>query len=197
MAEITAGTDITTLHRRALDATGTLVARIGPDQWSQSTPNDEWDVRALVDHLVAGNLWAAELAAGRTIAQVGDRFDHGVLGTDPVGAYRASAVAAAAAFEAPGALDAPCAVSYGPIPGSVYAGHRFVDVLVHGWDLAVALGENATVEPELVDGCLGLVEPVAAMLRATGSYGGHVDVPPDAGPQTRLLALLGRSEDRT
>jgi hypothetical protein len=34
--------------------------------------------------------------------------------------YADSAAAAAAAFRRPGALDAPCAVSYGPAPGSVY-----------------------------------------------------------------------------
>ena len=61
-----------------------------------------------------------------------------MLGADPLGAYDASAAVAAATFEASGALEAPCAVSYGPVPGSVYAGHRFIDVLIHGWDLAVA-----------------------------------------------------------
>jgi hypothetical protein len=74
-------------------------------------------VRALVNHIVAGNLWAAELAAGRTIDDVGDRLDGDVLGGDPLSAYDVSAEAAATAFEAPGALDAPCAVSYGPVPG--------------------------------------------------------------------------------
>jgi hypothetical protein len=40
--------------------------------------------------------------------------------------------------------------------------------------------------------CLEIVVPQAAMLRATGSFGGDVVIPPDADPQTRLLALLGR-----
>jgi len=34
------------------------------------------------------------------------------------------------------ARSTPCAMSYGPVPGSVYADHRFIDVLIHGWDLA-------------------------------------------------------------
>src|SRR4051812_32684012 len=119
--------DIIELHRRALEATRTLVAAVGPGDWTLPTPDDDWDVRALVNHGVSGNLWAVELAAGRTIDQVGDRFAGDVLDTDPRAAYDASAAAAQAAFAAPGALDAPCAVSYGPIPGAVYAGHRFVD----------------------------------------------------------------------
>jgi len=34
------------------------------------------------------------------------------------------------------------------------------------------------------------------MLRATGRFGGDVEVPPDADPQTRRLALLGRRRPR-
>lgn len=179
-------------HRRALDATRAAVAGVAPEQWSAPTPNEGWNVRTLVNHIVSGNLWAVELAAGRTIEEVGDRLDGDVLGDDPLGAYDVSAVAAAAAFEAPGALDAPCAVSYGPVPGSVYAGHRLIDVLIHGWDLAVATGQDTALHPELVEACLAVVEPQADLLRASGGFGSHVDVPIGADAQTRLLALLGR-----
>jgi uncharacterized protein (TIGR03086 family) len=183
--------DLAGLHRSALTATRTIVAGIKPEQWTAPTPL-EWDVRALVNHIVSGNLWAAELAAGATIDDVGDRLDGDVLGGDPLAAYDASVRAAAAAFEAPGALDAPCAVSYGPVPGSVYAGHRFIDVLVHGWDLAVATGQDATIDADLVEACLAVVEPQAEQLRASGSFGDHLRTPADADPQTRLLAMLGR-----
>ena len=100
-----------------------------------------FDVRTLVNHVVSGNWWAGELAAGATIESVGDRLDGDVLGADATAAYDASAEVAAAAFKAPGAMDRPVAVSYGPVPGEVYAGHRFIDVLVHGWDLAVGTGQ--------------------------------------------------------
>ena len=140
-------TEITQLHRRALDATGQVVAGINAGQYDLPTPDADWDVKALLNHIVAGNLWAAELAAGRTIQQVGDRLDGDVVGSDPARAYDRSAAAAAAAFEAPGVMDAPCAVSYGPVPGSVYAGHRFLDVLIHGWDLAKATGQETDARP--------------------------------------------------
>ena len=52
-------------------------------------------------HIVAGNFWAAELGASRTIAEVGARLDGDVLGGDPLGAYNASVAVAATAFEAP------------------------------------------------------------------------------------------------
>jgi uncharacterized protein (TIGR03086 family) len=180
------------LHRRALDATRHVIAGIDPGQWDRPTPCADWDVRALLNHVVSGNLWAAELGAGATIEGVGDRLDGDVLGDDALTAYEASAKLAAATFEAPGALDAPCAVSYGPVPGSVYAGHRFVDVLVHGWDLAVATGQDATLDPELAAAAYEVLAPEAEMVRASGVFGDEVAVGAGADAQTRLLAFTGR-----
>ena len=185
--------DIATAHRRALDATGRIVAGLGPGDMQAATPCEEWDVAMLLNHVVGGNLWAAELAAGKTIEEVGDRLEGDNVGHDPSAAYAASAQRAAAAFEAPGALEAPCAVSYGPVPGEVYAGHRFLDVLVHGWDLAVATSQDATLDPELVEACFEVIAPQADMLAASGMFGVDLHVPPDAPAQTRLLAMLGRA----
>lgn len=185
-------TDIAIRHREALAATRPVVAGIDPGQWTAPTPCADWNVRELLNHIVAGNWWAAELASGATIDEVGSRLDGDQLGDDPLGAYDRSAEAAAAVFEAPGALDAPCAVSYGPVPGSVYAGHRFIDVLIHGWDLAVATGQDRTLDPALVDACWDEVEPQAQLLRGSGMFGGDISFSPNADPQTRLLAALGR-----
>lgn len=183
-------TDIAALHRRALDATHHYVAGIGDGQWELSTPCEGWTVRGLLNHIVAGNLWAAELGRGRTIADVGDALDGDVLGNDPIGAYDGSAESAAAVFEAPGALDAPCAVSYGPVPGSVYAGHRFIEILIHGWDLASATGQPTDLDPQLVDACWEVIGPQLSLLQGSGMFG--VEGADDGSPQTSLLAALGR-----
>jgi uncharacterized protein (TIGR03086 family) len=186
-------TGIAELHAQALDVTGRTVAGIPADRWHAGTPCAGWDVRALLNHVVSGNLWAAELAAGATIKSVGDRLDGDVLGADPVGSYAASAKAAAAAFLRPGALDAPCAVSYGPVPGSVYAGHRFIDVFIHGWDLATATGQDTALDAHLMEACRRIIEPQLELFRGTGSLAAELPVPPDANAQTRFLAMLGRS----
>ncbi len=185
-------TSIAAFHRRALDSTRGFVAGIGPDRWANPTPCDDWDVRGLVNHVVVGNLWAAELVAGRSIDEVGDRLEGDRLGADPLRAYDESAEAAALAFEAPGALEAPCAVSYGPVPGEVYAGHRLIDVLVHGWDLAVATDQDAQLDPELVDACWNVIEPQLVELRASGMFGAEPDGPFPTNRQSRLLVMLGR-----
>lgn len=185
--------ELLALHRQALEATAAIVARIRDDQWNAPTACEGWDVRFVANHVVAGNWWAAELAAGRTIAEVGHRLDADVLGEDPMAAYRDSASAADAAFSAPGALEAPCAVSYGPVPGSVYLGHRFVDVLVHGWDLATATDQDAAMDPALAQACWQVLEPQVELFREAGAFAAPGDIPPDADPQTRLLLAVGRT----
>lgn len=188
--------DIAELHRDALAVTRLFVAKIGPDDWSLPTPCEQWTTRDVLNHVVSDNLWVVELVQGRRIEEVGDALDGDVLGDDPLRAYEQSAGAADAAFSAPGALDAPCHVSYGPISGSEFAAHRFVDVLIHGWDLAVATGQNATLPTELVQGCWEVIAPQADALRESGLFGNEVEVPDDADSQTRLLALLGREWTR-
>ena len=184
--------DIAELHSRALDATRRVIAGVHQDQWAAPTPCEGWDVRALVNHVVSGNLWAAELAAGKTISDVGEHLDGDVLGADPLGAYDASAKAAAAVFAIPGALTAPCAVSYGPVPGTVYAGHRFIDVLIHGWDVAAATRQDTKLRPALVDACLDIIAPQTKLLHASGAFGDKIELADASDAQTRLLARLGR-----
>jgi uncharacterized protein (TIGR03086 family) len=182
------------LHRQALAATRNVMAGIKPDQWHESTPCAEWDVRELATHLIAGNWWAAELANGATIVSVGDRLDGDVLGTDPLLAYDDSAAVAAKVFERDGAMSAPCAVSYGPVPGAVYCGHRFIDVFIHGWDLAKATGQSTELDPTLVAACLEVVKPQAAMFATSGVFGDRGLLPDDeTDPQRKLLTMLGRT----
>ncbi len=184
--------DLPEVHAAALNVTRGFVAGVGPEQWSGPTPCADWDVRALVNHIVSGNYWAAELGVGKTIEEVGDGLDGDVLGDDPTAAYLTSADLAAAVFRAPGAMQRPCAVSYGPVPGEVYCGHRFVDVLIHGWDVAKATGQDPALPPNLVEACIEVVEPQAELLAGSGMFGTGVDAAGSSDRQTQLLAMLGR-----
>jgi len=176
------------VHRDALAATGRIVANIKPDQLHAATPCDDFDVAALLDHLIGGNFWVAPLVEGKTIADVGDALDR----TFSKDEYDASAREADAAFSLPGAMERPVAVSYGPVPAEVYAGHRFIDVLIHGWDVAAATGQDTTLEPDLVAACWEVLEPQLDLLVGSGMFGQRTEVGPDADDEARLLAALGR-----
>src|SRR3954469_19360289 len=89
----------------ALAATHRLVAGVRHDQWNAPTPCTEWDVRTLVNHLVYEAKWAPDLFAGKTVEEVGDRYEGDQLGDDPVTTWRESSAAALAAITEPGTLD--------------------------------------------------------------------------------------------
>jgi len=185
-------TSIQELHGRALERFGGLVEATGDDQWHAPTPCTEWDVRMLVNHLVSENRWMPPLLAGKTIADVGSVLDGDLLGDDPKAAWAESAREAGASVNEPAAMQRSVHVSFGDISGEQYTEQVFGDLVVHGWDLAWAIGADEGIEPELLQVTYELMEPMVAALKASGAYGPEVVPPPGADLQTRLLALTGR-----
>ncbi|MGH3483133.1 MAG: TIGR03086 family metal-binding protein [Nocardioidaceae bacterium] len=181
------------LHQRALDRFGANVRQVRDDQWDSPTPCDDWDVRTLVNHVVNENRWTPPLLEGQTIAEVGDRFDGDLLGADPKHSWDDSAQQAAAAVHADGALDRIVHLSFGDAPGGEYVWQLFADVLVHGWDLASAIGTETRLDPELVEACAQWFAGVEEDYRSAGAIGPRPEVAADADAQTRLLAAFGRA----
>ncbi|MEP7053632.1 MAG: TIGR03086 family metal-binding protein [Actinomycetota bacterium] len=184
--------DVADLHRRAIEYFAGVASSVRDDQWSTQTPCADWDVRALVNHVVGEERWTPPLFAGQTIEQVGDQFDGDLLGADPRAAVADSARAAAAAASEPGAMESTVHLSFGDTPGSEYALQLFADHLVHGWDLATAIGADDTLDPELVAACAEWFSEREEMYRGGGAIGPRPTVPEDADAQTRLLAAFGR-----
>lgn len=175
-----------------MDVFDRAVHRVEAGDWDSPTPCTEWDVRDLVGHIVGEQLWVPELLAGMTIEEIGDKYDGDVLGDDPIGAWTAASQAARAAWLAPGTLDRGVHLSFGDTDGREYCWQMTVDLAVHGWDLATALGKEAGMGDELATALLGYVEPRAAAWQGAGIFADPVPVPDDADPQSRLVAMLGR-----
>jgi uncharacterized protein (TIGR03086 family) len=185
-------TDVRKLHQRAAEAFGARVHAIRDDQWSEGTPCSEWDVRGLVNHLVYENRWMPLLLAGSTIAEIGDRFEGDLLGDDGKAAWDESAAEAIAAVHADGAMERTVHLSFGDFPGREYTMQVFADLLIHGWDLARAIGADERLDPELVESCANWFGAMEEGYRAAGAIGPRVETAPDADAQTRLLAQFGR-----
>ena len=186
-------TDIRELYRRAQDAFGERVHGVRADQWTAGTPCTEWDVRTLVNHLVGEIRWAVPLFAGSTIADVGDQFDGDLLGDDPVAAWDAAAPAAIAAVQESAAMARTVHLSFGDFPGSEYASQLFADLLVHGWDLARATGQDERLDPDLVAACAEWFADKAAGYREFGAVGPRLNTGSGADAQEALLAEFGRA----
>lgn len=186
------GIEVRGLYRRAQDAFGARVHGVADDGWAAATPCTDWDVQSLVNHVLSEVRWAVPLLAGRTIAEVGDRFDGDLLGDDPAGRWDDAAREALAAVDDEGAMERIVHLSFGDFPGRDYAMQLYADLLIHGWDLSVATRQDTRLDPELVNACAVWFAGVADGYRQAGAVGPRLDVPNDADPQERLLAAFGR-----
>ena len=187
--------DLRRLYRKSAEEFGRLVDAIGDDDWSRSTPCSEWDVKALVNHLVYESLWAPELMGGKTVEEVGDRYDGDMVGTDPKGAWRAAIAAALASSEPADALDRIVHLSFGDFPGGEYVGQLTTDLAIHSWDLAKGIGADAIIDAALLDFVWDMWSSREEMVRGAGVFGSEVEVAHDADLQTRVLAFFGRRSD--
>ena len=170
------------------------VEQVRPEDLGAPTPCSDWDVRALLEHVIGELLWTAPLLAGKTIADVGDDLEGDHVGTDAAAGWASAVATAEDAVVGVTDWSAPVHVSYGDIPGHDYIDQVATDVLVHTWDLARAVGADEQLDNELVQLALEGVGAQADMLAASGLFGTPIPVAGDAPAQTRLLALLGRAQ---
>ncbi|WP_433391970.1 TIGR03086 family metal-binding protein [Micromonospora sp. KLBMP9576] len=182
-------------YRRSLTEFTDRVDQVGPDQWSDPTPCPDWNVRALVNHVVGEDWWSVALLAGRTIDEVGDRYDGDLLGADPAAAAREAAAQAELAFAHPGALERTVALSAGPTPADEYLHQLLAEHLIHGWDLAVAIGVDPRLDPAVVAECARWFDGHIGDYQRDRLVSPQVDVEARADGQDRLVAAFGRDPD--
>lgn len=179
-------------YDHALAEYDSRVSQIADDQWSEPTPCEDWDVRALVAHMVDECRWVPYLLGGGTPQEAGDRFAGDPLGDDPKAAWRAASSAAREALGAEGALDHSVTVSAGEISARDYLWQLTVDLAVHAWDLARGIGVDDQLDHELVRRIHAETEKDTETLAKSGQFHPPLHAPAHADLQTRMLGLFGR-----
>jgi uncharacterized protein (TIGR03086 family) len=183
------------LFNRATQEFDDRVRAVRPDQWGNPTPDTEWDVRTLVNHLIVEQLWVPETMAGKTVEEVGDRFEGDHAGDDPIATWQQAVAESRATFAQPDALDTIVHHTGREAPARDYCREMTADAIVHSWDLAKGIGADDRLDPELVEFEYEGFESVRDQLASTGLFADQIDVPDDADLQTRLLAIVGRRAD--
>ena len=183
--------DLASLHRRAVASWEDRLLAVGPGSWDNATPCEKWSARDLANHVVGEELWAVPLLAGSTIAEVGDRFDGDVLGSDPASSAQAAAEAAVRSVNDALPRGITVHLSYGEESAEEYVRQLAADHLVHGWDLAVATGGETRLDPELVAEVAAWFAEREELYRGAGVIGPRVEADRDD-PQAMLIAGFGR-----
>ncbi len=165
-----------------------MAARARPHSAARSNPLGT----ATFNYHAYDTAWVPDTVAGRTIEEVGTRFDGDLLGDDPRLGYRRFADRAVAAASE---IDDPARtvhLTYGDFPAGEYLMHITVFRTFRASDLGRWLGLPTELPPDLVRGLWDWLEPRAEELRGAGVFGPAVPCPEDAPLQDRLLALSGR-----
>jgi len=186
--------DAKQLFTAALEQVTAIVDSVKTEDLTNPTPNTAWNVRALATHMLFELHWVPEILAGKTIEEVGKKYDDRVLVDGPRFQADWHAAAAAAAHALASAdLRKKVYVSYGHITGEEYMREMGCDLLIHAWDLGEGIGKPVTFDRMVAEAAYQHFSPKKDELYQTGLYARPVQVAADADIQIRLLALTGRS----
>lgn len=187
-------TDPRPLYFRALTWVSELARAIPADRLADPTPCDDFDVRTLLAHLVTTVRRPAALAAGT------DPMAHALVSADvlddPAAAYATESAALRAAWSGPAGdalLDRVVRVPWGEVPGRDALWGFTNETLVHGWDLAVATGQDPECDPGTSRTVLEWVRPTIPAEPRGGPvpFGPVVPPAPEAGPTEQLANWSG------
>jgi uncharacterized protein (TIGR03086 family) len=170
---------------------------VGPDDWRRPTPCSEWDVRALVNHVVGGNVRYKLLLHGAPTERVEATRSVDHLGDDPLASFVATADDVVACFHEEGALERIGHHATGDRTGRQLLSMRILDAAIHGWDLARALGADENLDDGVVAFLLAYTADLDLGPQQRAFAPADTDVPRNAAPQDQLLHRLGRDPNIT
>jgi len=174
-------------------AASELFAGVEADDWSRPTPCDQWDVAAVVRHLIAGDRAFTTSLGGKPYDLPAITAEVATVATGDLAATYDSTVARLhGAFAS--ATDGPFPTGLGPMPVAAVAELRTIEALTHGWDVARAIGRAPDVDEAAAE--RAIAHSLALMERLPPDrtpFGPPQPVADDAPAIDRLVALLGRA----
>lgn len=174
-----------------------LVGAVPDDQLERRTPIGR-TVAELLDHVQSFSrafAFAAAKVRNEMTAGPAPTPDASRLGDDWRDRIPQLLDALAAAWDEPAAWDGMTLVGGQEFPGEVAGVIALDEVVLHGWDLAVATGQPYDVPTQLLQALMPMLEHLAEPGMEAGRqglFGPVVPVAADASPLHRVLGLAGR-----
>jgi uncharacterized protein (TIGR03086 family) len=177
--------------------TAKLLDGVADEQLAGPTPCERLTLSELVAHV--GDLGAAFAAAGRK--------DLGQLTGSPPGDggyllahdwrawYPGNLAGLADAWRDPSAWSGLTQIGGVDLPGEVCGMVGLAEVVIHGWDVAVATGQDYGVDDEVAEALLAHMAGFTAGDPVEGLFGPVVEIADDASAFDRTLALSGRDPE--
>ncbi len=170
------------IYQTATDQARKVIAGVKLDQMKQSTPCSEWDVEALLNHLVGAQSGLAGTVSGNKIEP----------GATPTESYETAVSAMIAAAKAPGGLEKMVPGRQGEVPASQMVNVATMDLSIHTWDLAKATGQDEGLDSGVVEHVFPLVEGIAQR-GPSPAFAPPQEPPANASRQAQMIAMSGRT----
>ena len=172
--------DLLDLYDRASAWTLTKVGGAA-DRLDAPTPCDEWDVRALMNHMLDTQRFFIGRARGEEVPMPAP-VPPSLVGDDPVEDFTRGRAELLAAYSEEGVVEKTM-----PALGIALA-----DQLLHGWDLAKATDQDTTMPDGLADAAYQMIYGRFSDEQRPGVFKPAVTTPATASRQDELLAYTGR-----
>jgi uncharacterized protein (TIGR03086 family) len=173
-----------------------IVTSVRDDQLTAPTPCSQSTVGDLLDH-VDGFSQAFTAAARKTPPPGGSQppsADASRLGTAWRTRIPERLDMLASAWRSSAAWTGTTQAGGQDLPGELAGVIALNEVIVHGWDIAIATGQTFSCEPSLLEAAHGFVQQTVAQnpQGSPGLFGPPVPVPANAPLLDRLIGLTGR-----
>jgi uncharacterized protein (TIGR03086 family) len=159
--------------------------RNGSDQLDAPTPNDGWDMRTLLNHMLETQHYFLASGRGEDASPPSPTPPTNLLGDDPADDFERVRDEMLQTFRDPEVVE-----KTGPAIGIAFS-----DMLLHGWDVARATGQDATMPHGLAEAAYNTIHGRFTDEQRKGVFKPEISVPADASAQAKLLAYTGRRPD--
>ena len=171
--------DLLASYRRASEWTAEKVANV-PDLEAR-THCEPWRVRDLLNHMLETQRYFASAARGED-ASPPSPTPPALLSSDPAVDFATSGAEVVKEYGRDGVID-----KTGPSLGIAFS-----DQLLHGWDLARATGQDATMPDGLAEIAYDCIHGQFTDEQRQGVFAPEIRLDEGGTPQQRLLAYTGR-----
>jgi uncharacterized protein (TIGR03086 family) len=180
--------DLTSACQRTAD----VLAGVTDDQLAKATPCEKMPLDAVIAH-VGGLALAFAAAADKEFGPLTDTppTDDAALEADWRTAYPQHLAALADAWKNPDAWAGMTRAGGVELPAEVMGNVALAEVVIHGWDVARAIGRDYDSDSATLKACLEHLEQFDPA-GTEGMFGPAVPTSDDAGDLDRVIALSGR-----
>jgi uncharacterized protein (TIGR03086 family) len=181
------------LFTQAMDQTARQIAALHPNELNNRTPCADYDVRALLGHVIAVLHKLIRVGTGGDARGIPDVVD-GVADDCWASTFAQARAEVERVWADDTILDHMVTLPWATLPGRVVLDAYTHEFTAHSWDLAHATGRLADLEPDLAVQALEAFVTFAPPEERSdqGPFGPVLSVPNDADAYTQLAAYLGR-----